>query len=516
MAASSDRFPAIGDYAFLSDCHTGALLAPDGSVEWMCLPRFDSPSVFAAILDRDAGQFRIGPSASVPISRRYRPGTNVLETTWATESGWLVVHDALAIGPWREDAVDVHTRAPTDMDARHMLVRHVECIGGEVEVELFCNLMADYGRRRAVWSIADGGRHIVEAGEEEPPLRLYTDVRLGIDRDVVSGRHWLREGECCFVALGWGEQVDGPATAEEALEEIRTTERYWRRWLSRGRFPDHPWRTHLQRSALVLKGLTYLPTGATVAALTTSLPETPGGERNWDYRYTWIRDATFTLWSMHILGFEWEARDFMQFIADICRAEGPEMQVMYGIDGEKDLTESTLDHLSGYGGAKPVRIGNGAFDQRQNDVFGALLDSVYIHTKAREHIDNELWEVVEDQVEGAVMVWENPRPGNLGGARRGAALRLLEADVLGGARPRRPAGPRPRRGGARRALGRDRRADPRADPRARRHRRGSLPPALRHRLARRLDPADPAGSLPATGGRARPQHRAGNPRAADP
>jgi GH15 family glucan-1,4-alpha-glucosidase len=407
----TDGFPGIGEYAFLSDCHTGALVAPDGSVEWLCLPRFDSPSVFGALLDRDAGLFRVGPADQVPISRRYVPGTNIVETDWATDAGWLVVRDALAIGPWREDRIDAHARAPTDMDARHLLVRHVTCIGGEVEVELLCNAMVDYGRRRPGWNLAEDRHSADTALPDGRPLRMMSDVHLGEDRGVLRGRHWLKEGESCFAALSWDEPLEDPETADEAMEELRETERFWRRWLSRGNFPDHPWRIHLQRSALVLKGLTYLPSGATVAALTTSLPETPGGERNWDYRYTWIRDATFTLWSMHILGFDAEARDFMQFINEICRAEGSELQIMYGIGGEKDLTEATLDHLSGYEGSTPVRTGNGAFAQRQNDVYGALLDSVYIHTLARRHVPAEFWEIVEDQVRGAIAVWEKPDQG---------------------------------------------------------------------------------------------------------
>ncbi len=407
----NDSFPNIGDCAFLSDCHTGALVAPDGGIEWLCLPRFDSPSVFGALLDRDGGRFRIGPEYRVPIGRRYLPGTNVLETNWATDQGWLIVRDALAIGPWREDRIDEHKRAPNDMDARHMLIRHVECIGGEIEVSMLCNLMDDYGRERAEWSIT-GARTSADCELANGlRLRIISDMNMGIDQGVVASRHWLKEGESCFAALSWEEPLEDPESADQALEQLRTTERFWRRWISRGDFPDHPWRVHLQRSALVLKGLTYMPSGATVAALTTSLPETIGGERNWDYRYTWIRDATFTLWSMHILGFDSEARDFMSFIGDICRAEGPELQIMYGIRGEKDLTESTLDHLTGYEHSKPVRIGNGAFSQKQNDVFGALLDSVYIHTKAREHVPAELWEVVSDQVEGAVGVWEKPDQG---------------------------------------------------------------------------------------------------------
>ena len=221
----------------------------------------------------------------------------------------------------------------------------------------------------------------------------------------------MREGETAFVALSWRSDADVPRNAEDAFRRIDRTCHFWRRWLESGEFPDHPWRVHLQRSALVLKGLTFQPTGALVAAPTTSLPETPGGERNWDYRYCWMRDAAFTLWGLHALGMDWEAEDFLQYVADLERNEDGSLQIMYGIRGQKDLTESTLDHLKGYEGARPVRIGNGAFDQRQNDVYGAVLDSVYIHTKATDHIPERLWPVLVDQVEAASRVWHLPDQG---------------------------------------------------------------------------------------------------------
>ncbi len=189
------------------------------------------------------------------------------------------------------------------------------------------------------------------------------------------------------------------------------TAQLWRRWLEAGTFPDHPWRWTLQRSALVLKGLTYEPTGAMVAALTTSLPETPGGERNWDYRYTWIRDATFTLWSLHVIGFDQEAREFMEFVCELFHGRGPEAQIMFGIGGETELTEKTLDHLSGYVGSRPVRIGNAAYSQRQNDVYGALLDSIYIHSKTREGVPEEMAPIVFEQAEAVASAWHLPDQG---------------------------------------------------------------------------------------------------------
>jgi alpha,alpha-trehalase len=195
------------------------------------------------------------------------------------------------------------------------------------------------------------------------------------------------------------------------VAKIEATTRFWRRWLSRARVPDHLFREPLQRSVLAIKGLTYMPTGATVAALTTSLPETPGGERNWDYRYTWIRDTTFTLQALHWLNLDWEADEFMQFVADLEPTEDGSLQIMYGIDGRRDLTETTREDLSGYAGAKPVRLGNGAFDQRQNDVFGAVLDSIFLHTRRSGRLPRRLWPIVESQAECATAVWGNPDQG---------------------------------------------------------------------------------------------------------
>ncbi|HVY96258.1 MAG TPA: glycoside hydrolase family 15 protein, partial [Solirubrobacterales bacterium] len=380
MPSAPDRFPPIGDYGFLSDCHTSALVSFDGAVEWLCLPRFDSPSVFGALLDRGAGRLTLRPpGVVVPISRRYRPGTLVVETTWVTDTGWLLVNDALSIASWEPTEGAPIVAHESD----HSLLRTITCIDGKVDVEMECLPRFDYGRGAASWSEgAEMEGEMVARGENGPPLELRTDLRLEAAGGAVRGHRHLREGERAFVALSWGEGgLSGPADAEEARERIASTEEFWRLWLRHGEFPDHPWRVHLQRSALVLKGLTYHPTGAIVAAATTSLPEAPGGERNWDYRYSWIRDSTFSLWALHTLGFDQEARDFMRFVLTVCR-DHPDLQIMYGIGHERELEESTLDHLSGYGGARPVRIGNGAFDQRQNDVWGALLDSVYLHEKA--------------------------------------------------------------------------------------------------------------------------------------
>jgi GH15 family glucan-1,4-alpha-glucosidase len=390
------------------------LIASDGSVEWMCIPRFDAASIFGALLDRRAGSFRVGPyGTDVPLSVRYVPGTMILETTWMTPSGWIIVRDGLTIGLWHAERSDAseHTRPPTDHDADHCLLRVVECVDGEVQVEAICEPVFDYGRTPAMWELLRDDWHSAEASDGTTTMRLFSDLRIGIEGNRARARHSLREGEACFVALGWSHQVEGPSGIDDARKRMRTTEHYWRNWLAGGRFPDHRWRRHLQRSALTLKALTYTPTGATVAAATTSLPETPGGERNWDYRYCWMRDATFTLWALHALGLDWEADDFMQFVADLERDGDGALQIMYGLGGERDLTEHQLDHLTGYDGARPVRIGNGAFRQRQNDVFGAVLDSVYLHTKVGGHVPQRLWPVLRAQVGCALSAWEHPDQG---------------------------------------------------------------------------------------------------------
>ncbi|HEY8526941.1 MAG TPA: glycoside hydrolase family 15 protein [Acidimicrobiales bacterium] len=412
-AAMPSPFPAIESYAFLSDCHTGALVAPDGAVGWLCVPRFDGPSVFGSLLDREAGYFRLGPfGIDVPAARAYEPGTNILCTTWNTPTGWVVVRDALTMGPhWGEDTVTPHTRPPADDDADHVLVRTAECIDGRVEVELVCEPVFDYGRTGASWTLAGGDRHAADATGAGQTIRVQTDMALGIEGGRVRARHVLGPGDRIYCALSWADGLAAPTDVDDATARLAATTRFWRDWLGRARHIDHPYREALERSALAIKGLTYMPTGATVAALTTSLPETPGGERNWDYRYTWMRDSTFTLQALHYLDLDWEADEFIQFIAEIEPVDDGGLQIMYGIDGRRDLSETTRDDLSGYAGARPVRVGNGAWDQRQNDVYGAVLDSILLHTRRSERLPRGLWPLVESQAECATRVWRDPDQG---------------------------------------------------------------------------------------------------------
>jgi GH15 family glucan-1,4-alpha-glucosidase len=413
MSLSTSPFPPIADYAFLSNCHTGALVAPDGSVDWLCVPAFDSPSAFGNLLDRGAGSFRLGPyGINVPTARTYVPGTHVLTTTWHTPGGWILVHDALTMGPRQgPDRVTPHTRPPADDDAEHLLVRTVECLEGAVEIELVCEPAFDYGREPAAWTLVDDAGHTADASGAGHTVRLATDLSIGIEGGSARARHVLAKGERAFCALSWADGLAAPTDVGDAIARVEATVRFWRSWLDRARIPDHRLRHPLERSALAIKGLTYMPTGATVAALTTSLPETPGGERNWDYRYTWMRDSTFTLQALHYLLLDWEADEFMQFVADVEPTEDGSLQIMYGIDGRRDLTETTRDELSGYEGARPVRIGNGAFDQRQNDVFGAVLDSILLHTRRSQHLPRRLWPLVQSQAECAISAWREPDQG---------------------------------------------------------------------------------------------------------
>ncbi|HEX2090317.1 MAG TPA: glycoside hydrolase family 15 protein [Actinomycetota bacterium] len=407
-------YPPIADYAFLSDREVNALVAPSGNVEWMCVPRPDSPSVFGAILDRAAGGFRVGPAGvSVPVARRYLPGSLVLETTWQTATGWLVVRDALVIGPWHTNGRRAaYRRSPGDYEAEHMLVRTVRCTYGMVELALACEPVFDFGRVAPRWEYDADDYHRVVARGDDPllSLTLLTNLRLGLDGRRATAYTRLRAGETAFAALSWGSERELTLDATDAEKRIEQTEAFWREWLQCGRFPDHRWRQHLHQSALTLKGLIYVPTGALLAAATTSLPETPQGERNWDYRFSWIRDSAFALWGLYTLGFAYEADSFFSFIADASE-QSMGFQPMYGVSGEKDLDEQVLDHLDGYDGARPVRAGNGAYRHEQHDVWGTLIDSVYLHTRPTGNISEAVWALVERAVDSAIKNWRKPDRG---------------------------------------------------------------------------------------------------------
>jgi GH15 family glucan-1,4-alpha-glucosidase len=428
---TSGSFPQIADYGFLSDCEVAALIAPSGNVEWFCLPQFDSPSIFGAMLDRDAGRFRLGPAdVEVPATRRYVPGSMVLETAWTTRTGWLMTRDALTIGPWHHvgERAFRQRRAPQDWEADHVLLRTVRCAHGTIELRLECEPWFEYGQIPAHWEYTGAGYHQAEATCEGGDLRirLDSDLNLGVEGSRVNARKTLREGDVAFVALSWSEH-GGPESFHDAFERMNRTSDYWREWLDHGRLPDHPWRGHLERSALTLKGLSYAPTSAIAAAATTSLPRVPGGQRNWDYRYSFLRDSAFTLWALYSLGFDWEADDFLYFLADVADKEDG-IQNVYAVDGRRALEEKALDHLSGYGGARPVRIGNASFEYDQHDVWGAMLDAAYLHVRTRDKLPERVWPVVKRLVELAVERWQEPDRGIW--ALRGEPQHYVSSKVL--------------------------------------------------------------------------------------
>ena len=350
---------------------------------------------------------------AVPMRREYVPGTLVLETVWQTSTGWLVVRDALCMTPWRHHAkrAEGFRRAPPDFEAAAMMVRTIECTYGHVELELDCSPIFEYGAKPPKWAYSSEGYGEARATSDskQPSLLLTTDLHLGLEPRSARARTLLKQGDRVFAALSWGE-LASPRTFEEARTRIDETVDYWQRWLDLGKFPDHPWRTHLQRSALTIKGLTYAPTGALLAAATTSLPETPGGSRNWDYRFTWLRDAVYTLRTLERLGYDVEARDYTLFLNDTLMGGGG-LQIMYGIGGETNLEEKTLPHLRGYEGARPVRIGNGAYDQKQHDVWGNIVGLIGFQAVRMGRVPEGPWRVVKRVVEDMRAHWREPDRG---------------------------------------------------------------------------------------------------------
>jgi GH15 family glucan-1,4-alpha-glucosidase len=407
------HFPPIADLAFLSDGEVAALIAPTGNVEWFCVPRFDSPSVFGALLDRGAGRFRVGPSGmTVPAGRRYVLASMVAETTWMTSTGLLMVRDALTVGPWRaEGRMAEQRRPPADTQAEHVLLRTIKCVHGSVEVIVDCEPVFDYGRVPARWSYDGSGYHDATAHAEDasPPLALRTSLRLGIEGGRATARARLREGDRAFVALAWAGGVP-PETVDEAFAALDATSSQWRRWVGSGRFPDHRWRSHLHRSALTLKALTYSPTGAVAAAPTTSLPRVPGGDRNWDLRYSFVRESAWALRALYALGFRWEADDFLSFLVETTSGDR-RLQNFVRVNGDDPPEEIELQHLSGYGGARPVRVGNAAVRYAQHDVPGALMDAAVVPAMARRQLPSAVWGMARREVEEVVQHWREPDRG---------------------------------------------------------------------------------------------------------
>jgi GH15 family glucan-1,4-alpha-glucosidase len=385
--ATHERYRPIESYGLIGDMHTVALVGLDGSIDWCCMPRFDAPSVFGRILDADKGGYwQIRLLTERTTSKQfYWPETNVLVTRFLSEEGVGEVTDYMPVGGREESR------------QRREIIRTAKAVSGTVGFRMECQPAFDYARDSHEVAISSEGACFDAPGLG---LSLATAVPLQRDGDGVVCDFWLSEGESVTFALREGEsggECGRVLSEREAEQAFRDTVDFWRRWLGQCTYAGR-WREMVHRSALALKLLTYEPTGAIVAAPTCSLPEGVGGERNWDYRYTWIRDAAFTLYGFLRIGFTQEAAAFMDFLEKYCKRdpndsdehEGP-LQIMYGIDGRKKLTEEVLDHLEGYHGSTPVRIGNGAYDQLQLDIYGELLDAVYLYDKYGAPISYDLW-----------------------------------------------------------------------------------------------------------------------------
>ena len=380
----------------------------------MCVPRPDSPSIFSALLDRSAGSFRLGPyDEMVPAARRYLPGSLMVETTWQTRTGWLIVRDALCMGPWHNlsERSKTHRRSPTDYDAEHCLLRTVRCVSGAVDLSMTCDPMFDYARIEPEWTYeGDGYGQVVAGGDGTTvKLRITTDLRPGIERRGLNARTRMVEGDCHFVALSWSP-LPAPMTYDDAQERMHRTSEHWRQWITQGDFPDHRWRSYLQRSALTLKGLTYAPTGALLAAPPPACPR----RRRASATGTTATPGSATPPSPCGGSTPWAStgRPTTSSISSPTpAATGRPSRSCTAWAGSASSTEESLPHLSGYEGAWPVRIGNAAYKQQQHDVWGAVLDSVLLHARSRAQLQESFWPVLKRQVECAAEHWEEPDRG---------------------------------------------------------------------------------------------------------
>jgi len=361
----------IADYALLSDCKSAALVSRDGSVDWLCFPRFDSPSVFGRLLDGDAGHWSIRPAGRVEVERRYLDDTMVLESTFRAPGGTVVLLDALAVG-------DNERGHELGADAPSVLLRHLTGVEGDVEIELEYAPRPEYGLVFPILNPADGG---VTGQGGADVLALASPVPIDVDDSVGRARFTVTAGESVAFALAYASSSEAPPplwAQDEIAARLGDTDRAWRTWSDLHQSYDGPWRDLVHHSGRVLYALTYYPTGAICAAATTSLPETPGGERNWDYRFSWVRDASLTLQALWVAACPDEADRFFDFMAGTAASQmwrGEDLQIMFGIGGEHDLTERVLPHLTGWRESAPVRVGNDAWSQRQLDVYGELLDA---------------------------------------------------------------------------------------------------------------------------------------------
>ncbi|MGH2809148.1 MAG: glycoside hydrolase family 15 protein [Actinomycetota bacterium] len=392
----------IGDYGLISDCHSAALVSRDGSIDWLCFPRFDAPSVFGRLLDENAGYFSIRPRNDATSTRRYIEETMVLETTFDQDGGTLVLTDALAVGD-NERGHDLGAQSP------HFLVRRIDCTRGTVAVDVAFAPRPEYGLIEPLLQRMDLG---IRARGGAGVLFLCTPLHLEIDGATARAEIELNAGDSMTFAVQYHSTSAPPPewwTEEDATRRLDDTITAWQTWSSHHQAYEGPWRDLINISGRVLQALTYQPTGAIVAATTTSLPEEVGGERNWDYRYAWVRDASLTVEALWVAACPDEVDHFFDYLTGAASAQlrsGADLQIMFGIGGEHDLTERELPHLSGWRNSRPVRVGNGAWSQRQLDVYGELLNTVYRLSDQFEQLDDATKSFFVDVADTAAARWE--------------------------------------------------------------------------------------------------------------
>src|ERR687893_2033684 len=373
----------IEDHGVIGNLHTAALVGVDGTIDWLCLPAFDSPSVFCSILDDEkGGHFSLRPVEYARSQQLYLPDTNVLLTRFLSPEGMAEIIDFMPI--------------LTVPGARHRLVRNVPVVRGRMNFDVECRPAFDYARTGHFTTVGGNGAVFETKTSSHTSLALSAEVPLQQrQRGAAGARFALGEGERSTFVLAETEEGEAPGVplSDHDFEELlRSTLGFWRRWLSKSTYRGR-WREEVPRSALVLKLMVYDPTGALVAAPTMGLPEWVGGVRNWDYRYTWLRDAAFVLHALISIGFDEEARNFMGWLRERCNAEDTDghLQPLYGIDGRASIEEADLSHLSGYRGSRPVRLGNAAYKQTQLDLHGDVLDAAYLYNQYGVPLDYDLW-----------------------------------------------------------------------------------------------------------------------------
>jgi GH15 family glucan-1,4-alpha-glucosidase len=396
-------YQPIENYGIIGDLHTVALVGIDGSIDFMCFPHFNSPTIFSAILDdKKGGRFRISPSMENPRHKQiYLPDSNVLLTRFLFQDGVAELSDFMPVKREKEEH-------------GHQLVRRIKTVRGSIRYRMVCEPRFDYGRAGHHVDRKDDGISFVSDGADGTALFLRTEVPVQIGNGDAMAEFTLRAGEHASFVLEEARQGKGSPSSDSSFvaQSFKETANFWRRWVGRSHYTGR-WRETVNRSALVLKLLTSKSHGSIVAAPTFGLPEELGGERNWDYRYTWIRDASFTLYGLIRLGYTEEAADFMHWIEERCSELNPDgsLQIMYGIDGTHELTETTLEHFEGYKKSSPVRIGNGAYNQLQLDIYGELLDSVYLYNKYGEPISFDLWKNLINLIDWVCKNWRQKDEG---------------------------------------------------------------------------------------------------------